>query len=203
MTFRRNVLPPFSGINTLIRDPEDGVITLLTAVSVDYKLWRLSNSYRSASIFRVKLSIPYGDQKVLHFHQRHCNKIQSGLMNICWRFGGAFCLQLQGWTVFLDCSTLTVDLLRSCPASFALLSSDLSRTMKNWQWLRQLDRRNLNLFSEIQVDRDNSVGIATGYGLDVPRIESRSGARFSAPVQTGPGTHTASCTMVTGSLSRG
>jgi hypothetical protein len=31
------------------------------------------------------------------------------------------------------------------------------------------------------------VGIATGYGLDGPRIESWWGAIFSAPVQTGPG----------------
>ena len=44
------------------------------------------------------------------------------------------------------------------------------------------------------------VGIATGYGLDGPCIESRWGARFSAPVQTGPGAHPASCTMGTGSL---
>jgi len=29
------------------------------------------------------------------------------------------------------------------------------------------------------------VGIATGYGLEGPGIESRWGARFSAPVQTG------------------
>ena len=44
------------------------------------------------------------------------------------------------------------------------------------------------------------VGIATGYGLDGPGIESRWGARFSAPVQTGPGAHPASCTMGTGSF---
>jgi hypothetical protein len=31
------------------------------------------------------------------------------------------------------------------------------------------------------------VGIATGYGLDGPGIESRWGARFTTPVQTGPG----------------
>ena len=31
----------------------------------------------------------------------------------------------------------------------------------------------------------SSVGIATGYGLDGPGIESRWGARFSPPVQTG------------------
>jgi hypothetical protein len=44
------------------------------------------------------------------------------------------------------------------------------------------------------------VGIATGYGLDGPGIESRWGARFSAPVQTGPGAHPASCAMGTGSF---
>ena len=43
------------------------------------------------------------------------------------------------------------------------------------------------------------VGIATGYGLDGPGIESRWAARFSAPVQTGPGAHPASCKMGTGS----
>jgi len=42
------------------------------------------------------------------------------------------------------------------------------------------------------------VNIATGYGLDGPGIESRWEARFSAPVQTGPGAHPASCTMGTG-----
>ena len=33
------------------------------------------------------------------------------------------------------------------------------------------------------------VGIATGYGLNGPGIETRWGARFSALVQTGPGSH--------------
>jgi len=46
----------------------------------------------------------------------------------------------------------------------------------------------------------SSVGIATGYGLDGPGIESRWRARFSAPVQTGPGAHPAYCTMGTGSF---
>jgi hypothetical protein len=48
---------------------------------------------------------------------------------------------------------------------------------------------------------DSSVGIATGYGLDGPRIESLWGARFSAPVQTCPVSHPASYTVGTG-LSR-
>jgi hypothetical protein len=51
--------------------------------------------------------------------------------------------------------------------------------------------------------RDSSIGIATRYGLDGPGIESRWGARFSKPVQTGPGAHPTSYTMGTGSLSRG
>jgi len=42
------------------------------------------------------------------------------------------------------------------------------------------------------------VGIATGYGLDGPGIESRWERDFSAPVQTGPGAHPASCTMSIG-----
>ena len=50
------------------------------------------------------------------------------------------------------------------------------------------------------LDRDSSVGIATRYGLDSPGIESRWGARFSAPFQIGPEAHPASCTMGTGSF---
>jgi hypothetical protein len=45
------------------------------------------------------------------------------------------------------------------------------------------------------IGRDSSVDIGTGYGLDGPGIESRWGAIFSAPIQTGPGAHPASCTM--------
>jgi hypothetical protein len=50
------------------------------------------------------------------------------------------------------------------------------------------------------VVRDSSVGIAPGYGLDGPGIESRWGTTFFAHVQTGPGAHPASCTMGTGSF---
>ena len=45
--------------------------------------------------------------------------------------------------------------------------------------------------------RDGSIGIANRYRLDGPGIESRWRARFSAPVQTDPGTHPASYTMGT------
>jgi hypothetical protein len=50
----------------------------------------------------------------------------------------------------------------------------------------------------MKVGRCSSVGIATDYGLDGLGIESRWGAKFSAPVQTVPGSHPASCTMGTG-----
>ena len=48
--------------------------------------------------------------------------------------------------------------------------------------------------------RESVISLATRYGLDGPGIESWWGVRFSAPVQTGPGAHPASCTMGTGSF---
>jgi len=47
---------------------------------------------------------------------------------------------------------------------------------------------------------DGSVGIATRYGLDISGDRIPVEARFSAPAQTGPGAHPASCTMGTGSF---
>ena len=41
---------------------------------------------------------------------------------------------------------------------------------------------------------------ATGYGMDGPGSNPSGVARYSAPVQTGPGAHPASCTMGTGSF---
>jgi hypothetical protein len=48
--------------------------------------------------------------------------------------------------------------------------------------------------------KGSSVSIVTGYGLDGPGIESRREARFFTFLQTGLGSHTASCTMGTGSF---
>ena len=50
--------------------------------------------------------------------------------------------------------------------------------------------------------RDSSVGIATRYGLGGPGIESRWGARFSAPIQTGPRAYPASYTVGTESFTK-
>ena len=46
--------------------------------------------------------------------------------------------------------------------------------------------------------RNSVVGRTTRYRLDGPGILSRGGARFSAPVQTGPGVHPGSVTVGTG-----
>ena len=56
------------------------------------------------------------------------------------------------------------------------------------------------MFIFLIVGRDSSVGIATGYGLGSPGIETQWGVRFSAPVQTSPGVHPASCKMGTSSF---
>ena len=51
--------------------------------------------------------------------------------------------------------------------------------------------------------KQSAVGTVPGYGLDDPEIVSRWWARFSAPLQTGPVAHPASCTMGTGSFPGG
>ena len=72
--------------------------------------------------------------------------------------------------------------------------------------VHQKEPENLEYFkyldSVITNEPGGSVGIATAYGLDGRGIESQRGARFSAPVQTGPGAHPSSCTMGTGSFPR-
>jgi hypothetical protein len=56
---------------------------------------------------------------------------------------------------------------------------------------------------KICLGRDSAVGIATRYWLYGPGIEYRWGARFSLPVQTGPGAYPASYTMGTGGIPGG
>ena len=56
----------------------------------------------------------------------------------------------------------------------------------------------LNHLVPSNVGQDSSGGISTRYGLDGPGMESPMEARFSVPVQTGPGTHPAAYTMGTG-----
>jgi hypothetical protein len=55
------------------------------------------------------------------------------------------------------------------------------------------------IYIYVRMGRDNSVGIATGYGL-VSLGNQSGGVRFFAPVQTSPGAHPASYKMGTGSF---
>ena len=66
--------------------------------------------------------------------------------------------------------------------------------------LEQTVRRIYKIPSATGDGWDSSVGIATRYWLDGPGIDSRWGARFSAPVRTGTGANPASCTMGIGSF---
>ena len=74
---------------------------------------------------------------------------------------------------------------------------------ENYEWLKLHCLCNVQEISVLYIvycGPGSSVGIATGYGLNGPGIESRRGAGFSAPVQTGRGAHPASCTMGTESF---
>ena len=73
--------------------------------------------------------------------------------------------------------------------------SELSRKEIFFPGVFLATRLFLKAFSD-GMGRDSSVGIATLYGLDGITV----GARFSSPVQTGPGAQPAPCTMGTGSF---
>ena len=60
--------------------------------------------------------------------------------------------------------------------------------------------QNFKISSYVCGGPGSSVSIATGYVLDGQGDRIPVGARFSAPVQTGPGAHPASCTICTGSF---
>ena len=97
-----------------------------------------------------------------------------------------------------------------CPGDLFVLGTGLSWLYSlcpgefygNFCTKAQNTRLHLACTSALDSGPGSVVDIATGYGLDGQGIESRWGARFSAPVQTGPGAHPASCTMGTGSFPR-
>jgi hypothetical protein len=102
--------------------------------------------------------------------------------------------------------------ISTCTSIFCMEPSLKVITNVELMLISKLSRKNIlwnqsQLCTEIKAycivlngGRDSSVGVATGYGLDGPGIESRWGARFSPHVQTGAGGHPASCTMGTGSF---
>ena len=76
-------------------------------------------------------------------------------------------------------------------------SSETSLSIYRTTYLHIPEGHILNLFQNVMFRLRS-----TRYGMDGPEIESWWGARFSAPVQTDPGAHSATSTMGTGS-SRG
>jgi hypothetical protein len=88
--------------------------------------------------------------------------------------------------------------LHLCFSNFSLFRFQIFHSYKNVYFsTNYLYFLSYNLF---YCGPGSLVGIATDCGLDGPGIESRWGAIFSAPVQTGPGAHPASCAMGTGSF---
>ena len=73
--------------------------------------------------------------------------------------------------------------------------------MSEESWFESQQWQKIDLFYKpTREGRDHSVVIATRYVLEGSGMEFRLGARFSALVQTGPGAHPASYTVVTGSF---
>ena len=83
------------------------------------------------------------------------------------------------------------------------LSQDIDGTCSDSQTLCAQNAVILNGFPRLSCDvsmaRDSSVSVVIPTGWTV-RGSKPVGARFSAPIQIGPGAHLASCTTVTGSL---
>jgi hypothetical protein len=89
--------------------------------------------------------------------------------------------------------------------TFPYLVKYLAKFVLGWEifYIKTVEKikiHNLCLVTFFRGSRDDVVGIATRYGLEGPGIESRWGARFSAPIQTGSEAHPASCRMGTGSF---
>jgi hypothetical protein len=83
---------------------------------------------------------------------------------------------------------------------FGKESSTFRKNCGGFFFRTKQSNESFNSFFVAYVGRDGIVSIATRYGLDGPRIESRWGSRFSAPVQTGPGAHPSSYAVDTGSF---
>jgi hypothetical protein len=95
----------------------------------------------------------------------------------------------------------TLDIRKStAPAEnadqFAFNCTDQSNYYTDWRRLK------LQVKISKIVGRESVVGIAYGYGLDGPEIESRWGGRLSIPIQTGSGDLPTSYAVCTGSFQR-
>jgi hypothetical protein len=126
-----------------------------------------------------------------------------------WLLGSRLQISLispDSWcVVYVAASTTSRSLVKRSPAGcLCLIACDLETWIRRW---RRPDfccwryRKNIRFYSNpmLLCGPGRGVGIATGYGLDGPG-SNPGGPRFSAPLQTSPGAHPASCTMGTGSF---
>jgi hypothetical protein len=103
------------------------------------------------------------------------------------------CYRQQGIGFTPDCVTLNGV---NEGSAFTVLSNGrydpLNTTYANIWGRGSWDPCRFNISTRRGVSRHSSVGVATRYGLKGPGFESRWRARFSAPVYTDPGAHSAS-----------
>ena len=137
-----------------------------------------------------------------------------------WR---EFCSCMQSWTLGRDMFRAWMKLLGPFITLLPLTliwTGEVRETEEvdfKHLFVHNLDRKGLNVWNALgfvtncfmcrlfcmlvpSCGPGSVVSIVTGYGLDRLGIEFQWGVIFSIPVQTGPGTHPASCTMGTGSF---
>ena len=128
-------------------------------------------------------------------HQAHCHTILRNVDRrvVSWDLFvfGRFRVRISDDPMF----ALSVKSTVNYPSTQIVLYT-VSQTRCNGSTLRKITFTFQKLWAGVAVSRYSDSQRA-GRG-----VESWWGARFSAPIQTGPGTHPASYTMGTGSLSR-
>jgi hypothetical protein len=135
---------------------------------------------------------------------RRLGSHQHRLVALCCVLWAKFIMWTQGVTPFPECYKPTYRTIWVIFITF--LTEHNNSEVKKWcciLWkIKQVCTKSGILFTifiryMVICGPGSVVGIATGFGLDGPVIESRWGARFSAPVQTCPGANPAYCTMGT------
>jgi hypothetical protein len=105
------------------------------------------------------------------------------------------------------CTQISASLIYIVVEVFNILLSRYSRGcfLFSYNFVRMVHIKVHQFYADCakKVGWDSVVGIVTCYGLDGQGIESWWGARFSATIQTSPGSHPGSCTVDTSSLSWG
>jgi hypothetical protein len=155
----------------------------------------------SANSFLVRCNVMHSDRFGPNFQKNMLSPYNILPWFVCCIFNIS-CFFLQN-----KCSISVTKQVGMCKYSITIMASLLG-SLKSPQNSQDLRKSSVYFTSSpvywcstcSKVGRDSSVGIATDYRLDGPRIESRWGTRFSAPVQTGPRAHPASCTMGIGSF---